>query len=473
MGIEQISRRAREAGIIEDPKIGLLIMGRKRPGFDPEWGAEIKGKIVAALNELPWEITTPSDNIADEAELRRSVESCRSAGVTTLIVVQPTISDGRLAPLLSRLWAKPLILWATPEKPTGAMISANSLVGTHAMAATLRQLDHPLEIVYGHPENEELRARLKTAIRAVHGADSAMGRLFGLVGYHAPGFVDFHADPVFISDALSSQLYHTGTVELISMVRAYADADIADEVAAFRALELPFHDGFSAGEGVSADGSAELAMQARYYRAFRDIFDRDRLDLLAFRCWPDLPSEVGHWPYLALARLVSEGFPIAMEGDIDGALGSRIAESAGVGPVYLSDWLEHDRDTITIWHTGAAPFQLAEPVGTPGGPSIGVQFNNKKPTVVESTIRAGMEATAFRLWRYDGAYYMAVLEGETLTPRRHLLATNGLFRTAEVDVTVWFEQMVQLGMPHHLCVVEGHHADTLRRIARLIGAVVV
>ncbi len=473
MGIEHISQRARETGIIEDPKIGLLIMGRKRPGFDPEWGAEIKGKIVTVLKELPWDVTTPSDNIADEAALRRSVEECRTAGVTTMIVVQPTISDGRLAPLLSRLWAKPLILWATPEKPTGAMISANSLVGTHAMAATLRQLDHPLEIVYGHPENEELRSRLDQAIRAVHAADSAMGRLFGLVGYHAPGFVDFHADPVFISDELASQLYHMGTVELISMVREYTDADVADEVAAFRSLGLPFHDGFSAGAGVSADGSVELTMQARYYRAFRDIFDRDRLDLLAFRCWPDLPSEVGHWPYLALARLVSEGFPIAMEGDVDGALGSRIAESAGIGPVYLSDWLEHDRDTITIWHTGAAPFQLAEPVGAPGGPSIGVQFNNKKPTVVESTIRAGMDATVFRLWRFGGAYHMTALEGETITPRRHLLATNGLFRTDEVDMTSWFEQMVQLGMPHHLCLLEGHHADTLRRIARLLGAVVV
>jgi L-arabinose isomerase len=166
---------------------------------------------------------------------------------------------------------------------------------------------------------------------------------------------------------------------------------------------------------------------------------------------------LGHWPYFALARLVSEGFPIAMEGDVDGALCSRIAESAEIGPVYLSDWLEHDHNSITIWHTGAAPFQLCEPIGRDGGPRLGVQFNNKKPTVVEASIKS------------DEEYHMTALEGRTEKPRRELMATNGRFVTDEVDVRDWFEEMVQIGMPHHLCIVHGHYADTLRRVARLTG----
>ena len=491
-----ISQLARETGVINPPKIGLLVMGRKRPGFDPDWGAEVKRKINEAVAALPWEVITPSENIADESELKRAVGELRAAEATTAVVVQPTISDGRLAPMLSRLWDKPLLLWATTEKPTGAMISANSLVGTHVMAATLRQLGHPLELVYGHPEDTELRARLRQAIVAVHAADAVRGRKFGLVGAHAPGFVDFHADPVFLNDELDSQLYHLGSIELIQRVRSYSDEEVAPELAEMVELGIPLGETFTRGEGVSPDGSEELLMQALYYRAFRELFEEEELDLLAFRCWPDLPSELGHWPYLALARLVSEGFPIAMEGDVDGALSSLIAESAGLGPVYLSDWLAHDAETITIWHTGAAPFQLCEPVDTDGGPRLSVQFNNKKPTVVDATIRAGIEATAFRIWRFDGSYHMTALEGETVEPTRPLMATNGLFRVdgggvagggavahdgagpgtnapaaAALDVRDWFEEMVQLGMPHHLAIVPGRHADTLRRIARLIGAV--
>lgn len=245
------------------------------------------------------------------------------------------------------------------------------------------------------------------------------------------------------------------TPELVRKVEGYSAEDVKEEVALLKRLDILEGEGF-----VSVDSEGAMEMQARYYRAFRDLFREERFDALAFRCWPDLPTMTGHWPYLALALLVSEGYPIAMEGDVDGAVCSRIAESAGIGPVYLSDWLEHDRETITIWHTGAAPFQLADP-------RLDVQFNNGLPTVVESTISPGQDLTIFRIWRYGGEYCMTALEGESVKPRRHLKATNGLFRTDRVDVMDWFEEMVQSGMPHHLCVVPGHHGDLLRRVARL------
>ncbi|TVQ24461.1 MAG: sugar isomerase [Spirochaetaceae bacterium] len=449
---------------VRPPSVGLLIMGRKRPGFDPEWGAEVTSRIRNLLDEFPWTVHVPSGNIADDAELSRSVEMCRREGVTTLIVVQPTISDGRLAPLLSRLWRKPMVFWATTEKPTGSMISANSLVGTHVMAATLRQLGHPLEFVYGHPDDEELQRRLRQAVLAVHAAQSLSEGVFGLIGYHAPGFVDFHADPVFLSATLDSQLYHMSTSELIARVEGLTAEEIEADVRDMVGLGLPV------GEGLDFDVSDAMQMQARYYRAFRNIFVEERMTALAFRCWPDLPTVTGHWPYLALAKLVSEGMPIAMEGDVDGAICSLMAESLGIGPVYLSDWLEHTRKTATIWHTGAAPFQLCEAPGQPGGPRLGVQFNNRKPTVVEATIKAGMDVTMYRLWRYQDSYCMTALEGRTLRPERELMATNGLFETEWVDIREWFEDMVQAGMPHHLCVVRGNHRDTLRRVARLVGA---
>lgn len=52
------------------------------------------------------------------------------------------------------------------------------------------------------------------------------------------------------------------------------------------------------------------------------------------------------------------GFPIACEGDVDGSLGCLIAKLLGCGAVYLSDWLEHDEKTLTLWHGGMAPFQV-------------------------------------------------------------------------------------------------------------------
>ena len=61
-----------------------------------------------------------------------------------------------------------------------------------------------------------------------------------------------------------------------------------------------------------------------------------------------------------LKTLVSfKGFPVACEGDVDGALGCLIGKLLGCGTVYLSDWLEHDTSTVTMWHGGMAPMQVS------------------------------------------------------------------------------------------------------------------
>ena len=61
---------------------------------------------------------------------------------------------------------------------------------------------------------------------------------------------------------------------------------------------------------------------------------------------------------MALARLATEGFPVACEGDVDGAVSCLVGKLLGSGAVYLSDWLEHEDNRLTLWHGGMAPLQL-------------------------------------------------------------------------------------------------------------------
>jgi L-fucose isomerase-like protein len=441
------------------PKFGLLFLGRKRPGFDPEWGAGIKKGIRDLLKKQRCDCVIPQENIPDDASLRLAVQECWSEGARTLVVAQPTISDGRLSPILAQLWSDPLVLWATPEKPTGAMISSNSLVGTHVFAANLRHLGRPFELVYGDPADEGTWQQLHRAVRLTATAAGISRAKVGLFGYHAPGFVDFHADPVSLSRLTGAQLYHESVPEFVARVDAIEEADVDADMDRTRELGLP--------TGPVTDD--DLRVQSRYYLAIDRAMQEERLDALALRCWPELPVLAGHWPYLALSRLMSEGCAVTMEGDVDGALCSFIGERLGLGPVHYTDWLEHDGHSVTTWHTGAVPFRLCAAPGTPGAPVLGVQFNNKRPTVVEATLRPGMNATMFRLWRCDGEYHMAALEGRMVPPRRALMATNGLFETQEVDICDRFERLVHAGMPHHLSLVEGHYADWFGRLARLMS----
>jgi L-arabinose isomerase len=233
---------------------------------------------------------------------------------------------------------------------------------------------------------------------------------------------------------------------------------VAADVERFKALGLPHKD--------TTDD--DLPMASRLYLAMRSFMETENLDALTIREWPELPNVFEQWPYLGVARLVEEGRAVGIEGDADGALSAWIAESLGLGRCYLSDWLEHDRETITLWHGGAAPLSLCEPVGTPGGPRIARHFNIKKPAVIEATLRQNMPVTVFRFWRLEGKYFLTAREGETILPKRHLMATDGVVRMKS-DPGEWFEAMCHAGMPHHVAVVQGHHAAFLHRLARVMN----
>lgn len=439
--------------------VGILVLGRKRPGFDPEWAAEMVGRVNAQLAAAPFGVFRPGVAIVDDASLRVALAECTEAEVDAVVALQPTMGDGNLAITLGQCWRRPVVLWATPEKPTGSMISSCSLVGAHVFAATLRQLGLPFELVYGMPGEPGTVADLAAALHLATALPRLQESKLGLVGYHAPGFVDMEADPFELRRQLGVSLRHLSIDEFKDLVAACPEEAVTQDVQRTLALGLPL-DGVEVGD---------LALSSRYYLALRELLASESLDALAVRCWPELPGQLGQWPYLAFVRLGEEGASIACEGDVDGAVSGLLAKLLGLGEVYLSDWLAHDRETVTLWHGGCAPLGLCDPVGSEFGPRIGRHFNNRKPAVVNANIRADLPVTVFRIWRCDGEYRLAVGEGQTLEPRQPLLGSNGLAQMAGCDVNEWFDELVHAGMPHHVAVVGGHHARTLKRWARLAG----
>jgi hypothetical protein len=153
---------------------------------------------------------------------------------------------------------------------------------------------------------------------------------------------------------------------------------------------------------------------------------------------------------------------------VDGAVSLWIGTLLGFGAGYLSDWLEHDDETVTLWHAGNAPFSVLQPSGTEGGPRIARHFNNRKPAVVEGVLKPGMPLTVFRVWSCDDRYHMAALEGLAQPPRRALMGTNGLARLDGGNVGGRFRDLLYAGLPHHVAVFAGRRRDMLRRFARLL-----
>ena len=439
-------------------KLGVVFLGRKRPGFDQAWNREVTENVQDFLKTSTYETFIP-ETVVDDASLRKAVARCREEQCEALVALQPTMGDGRLAPVMAQLWDGPVILWATPERQEGETVSSCSLVGTHVFAATLRQLHRPFEVVYGAPDNERLQKDLDEAIRVCVATRRLRGAKVGLVGYHAPGFIDMHPDPFDLDSALGVQLHHFGLQEFIDSTNDIPEEVVREDVERVLELGLPF-------ENVAEE---DLDVNSRYYLAMKQLAGEESLDAFAIRCWPELPNVVGQWAYLAMVRLTTEGYPNAMEGDVDGALSCLIGELLGSGPGYLSDWLEHDRETITLWHPGNAPLTMCDSIGSAHGPRLAQHFNVPKPLVVDANLRADEPVTIFRLWRCDGRYHLMAHDAKTIQPRRPLPGTNGLVEVPDRDVYEWFEELCHAGMPHHLAVFPGHNASLLRRFARQTG----
>ena len=440
-------------------KLAVVFLGRKRPGFDPDWGAKIEAEVKTFFTDSQYEAFIPQYKIIDDSSMRRIIAECEQNKCNVLLVFQTTAGDARLAPVMAQLWDGPIVLWATPENPEGRMISSCSLVGIHIFASTLRQIGKPFEIVYGAPTDVRTIQEFDDAVRVAYAARYLRKSKIGLIGYNAPGYANMAADAASLSRGLGAQLHHIGLQELLDAMKALPASEVVDDVNRVLEMNLPMVD----------VEKSDLEIQSRFYLAFKQLIATETLDALAVRCWPELPNVTGQWPYFAMARLSNEGYPCGMEGDVDGAISCLTGEIMGFGRGYLSDWLEHTEDTINLWHGGNSPFDLSEPVGTEHGPRLTKHFNIKKPMVLESWLKAGMDITVFRLWRCDGQYFMTARDGCTIQPQRDLAGTNGLARIKGGNVHQWFVDLCHAGMPHHIAIFQGHHSDTLRKFARLMN----
>ncbi len=438
--------------------LGVLVLGRKRPGFDQEWNQIICRRSLATLAELGFACIGADSPVVDDQTLHTALQQIQQAGCDALLVLQPSIGNGQLALTISQLWPNPVVLWATAERPGDGKVSSCSLVGQHLWASVLRQAGHPFEFVYGDDEKPEIRAELVRAIALCRTFRYLHHAKVGVVGTHVPGFIDLAADPFLLRRKIGIQLHPLSLPQYIDRVRSIPEAAVAKDVEKVRALGLRTVD-------VAEDA---YDINSRCYLAMLELMQEESLNALALQCWPEIPNMLGQWPYLAVSRLSTAGYAVAIEGDADGSIASLMGSSLGIGPGFLTDWLEHDQSTILFWHPGMAPLDMCHAAGSGQGPTLGAHFNVVKPLVVDGQLQSNQAVTVSRLWRCDNAYHMTAFEGRSIPPRRNITGNSMLVEVADGDVPTRFDKLLHAGMPHHVLIHFGNHAKTFRRLARLL-----
>lgn len=85
-----------------------------------------------------------------------------------------------------------------------------------------------------------------------------------------------------------------------------------------------------------------------------------KLDAVAIRCWPEFANMYGISPCASMSILQSQGYVLACEGDIQGALSMLACKAVGEGTPFLADFSQINRegDYALLWHCGVAPQNL-------------------------------------------------------------------------------------------------------------------
>jgi len=438
--------------------LGVLIIGRKRPGFDQQWNEIIRKRSLEALQSLDLPTVGADTPVVDDQTTIAKLQQIRQAGADALLVLQPSLGNGQLCLTVSQQWDGPIILWATPERPEGPKVSSCSLVAQHLWASILRQAQHPFEFIYGDPGDADLRHSLRRAVNLCRTTAKLRTSKIGLVGAQAPGFLAMQPDLFLMRRQIGTQLHPLSLIQFVDRVRAQPEDDVRKDVQRVAAMGLPLRD-------VTAD---DLAVNSRYYLAMLDLMKEEALDGLAVQCWPELPNVMGQWPYLAFARLTDEGHIISLEGDADAALTCLAARHLGAGVGYITDWLEHDDRTITLWHAGNAPLQLCCPPGAENGACLAPHFNINKPLVLDAVLKPDQPVTLARFWRCDDQYHVTAFQGRTLPPHRRLAGNTALVELPSPGLRNFFDDLLHAGLPHHVVMFQGHHQETFRRLTRLL-----
>jgi len=443
--------------------LGVMVFGRKRPGFDQDWSQAIWEHSLSTLKAMGFTCIGADTRVTDEDTIHAALDEIEQAKCVALVVVQPSMSDGQFAFTVAQRWQDPVVLWTTPERPGDGKVSSCSLVGNNLWASIFRQMHHPFELVYGGPEDNSgtMESDLLRAIDLASTVSRLRRAKVGVVGTHVPGFVDLAADPFLIRQTFGLQFQPLSLPQFIERV-----GNVEEEAVSKDLLEV-----HKLGLTPTERPDEQLAVNSRYFLAMKDLMQEMNLDAMALQCWPELAAFLGQWPYLAVTRMTTAGKAVAIEGDVDGAIGSLMSCLLGFGPGFQTDWIEHDASTIHFWHPGMAPLDMCYPLGEAEAPALAEHFNVVKPMVVEAKLRTGEPVTVSRLWRCDNQYHMTAFEGHSIEPKRRVTGNSLLMEVNGEPVPERFDRMIHAGMPHHFTLHFGNYAETFRRLARMLGVV--
>ena len=296
------------------------------------------------------------------------------------------------------------------------------------------------------------------------------GARIGLMGHVLESMYDMHADPTAVSAVFG---LHVPLLEIDDVVREYQKVT-PEEIEAKKELILQeFETPDPKSDPVTMKlTDADLHRAAHGAAALDRFVEKYRLTGLAYYYEGmdgSIQREVATSFIVGNSILNAQGIPMCGEFDLKTCVAMLIMDRLNIGGSFAEFHpLDFDEDFILVGHDG--PHHIAIADGKPILRSL-TKFHGKPGSgaSVEFKIKEGPITMLGITQNAEGGFKFVIGEGYSRKgpiPPTGNTNTRGFF---EPNTRDFIERWVMEGPTHHYALGIGHHADTIAKIAKVLG----
>ena len=310
------------------------------------------GELDYSFSHYPELVLTPDD-------AQKACRMIRETAPDFLMVQMTAFPSGEAFIRLAKTCAR-IGLWGLPEasyEGSNFVNSNNSFCGMNMAGGIITHYLKDLGIDYkwffGHPSDVRFRRRFELTVRALDAVKKTASSRVALVGGIAPGFNDLYYDE-------RTALTHLG----VEIQRGHEFSEIQKRAHAYKDGEVERLASCYACQHCAEDvGARELAMSARYFKAYQDFAAENGYDALAVSCWPQIKEDA--LACSIIGKLNEAGVPASCEGDVPGAISMMMLRYITGQPATLMDLcgVDEQDETALMWHCGPSPECYADDRG--------------------------------------------------------------------------------------------------------------
>ncbi len=222
--------------------------------------------------------------------------------------------------------------------------------------------------------------------------------------------------------------------------------------------------------GSSMKDDANVGKFAGLKLAITSFARKFQCNCAAIQCWDALQDELGIFPCAVNAMLSEDGFPVACETDIHGAISAVLLQAATGNhkPHFLADiTIRHPEDDNVelLWHCGPFPACYAKDPD-----NLRIEDNLLKDNGCGGNCYWPIQEGPITVCRFDGdhgKYSLLIGEGEGVDGP-YTAGTYVWFKTK--DWPLWEHRLVQGPYIHHVAGTYANVADVLYEACRYFDA---